>query len=281
MSARLLHGTPLADDLLTAVAQRITEEQIDAGLAAVLVGDDPASHMYVRLKERAAKRVGIRFERHVLPMATTQAELTAHLEGLNARRDIHAILLQLPLPHGLNENAAIATMDPRKDVDGFHPDNLRAYQEGASPIEPVLTRAVMTLVAASEHVRAGQHAVVVANNPDVFAPPLLRAFADLGLTTDWMRFSDPDAAARLRDADVLIVALGKPHAITPDLIKPGAVLIDIGTTRVDGELQGDIDPAVDALAGARTPVPGGVGPLTVACLMEHVLTCWEQQTPSR
>lgn len=218
------------------------------------------------------------------------------LQELNARHDIHAILVQLPLPHGFDEDAVIRAMDHRKDVDGFHPTNIAAVIEGGGihPL-PVLIKAIVRLIEETR-VPIAEKSAVILGNSDVFMKPLGAVLTRAGMIVEWMTTNksasptDAHTSASLRDtatansaddflpdgqkikkADVLIVAIGRPWAITPDLVKPGAIVIDIGTTRdlATGQLRGDVHPDVTQVAGWLTPVPGGVGPVTVAMLLEN------------
>lgn len=263
MSAQYIDGRAIAQEILDRLKREIETEHLDVGFAAILVGDDPASHIYIRLKERAAKDIGIRFERMHLEHGTSQETLEAAIKSLNARSDIHAVLLQLPLPKHLNADAAIRTIDPNKDVDGFHPKHT---------IEPVLSQAVVGLIDATGVDHHSHTATVICNSPSIFAPPLIAALEQRGIAS---RATEPDASGAIalaQSSDVLVVAIGRAHFITTEWVKPGATIIDIGINKKDGAVVGDVDPSVDAIAAWRTPVPGGVGPMTVACAMQNAVT---------
>ncbi|NQV11916.1 bifunctional 5,10-methylenetetrahydrofolate dehydrogenase/5,10-methenyltetrahydrofolate cyclohydrolase [Candidatus Uhrbacteria bacterium] len=277
MITRYINGREIAADIHDEVKDEIEHEKLDLGLAAVLVGNDEASHIYVRLKERAAKRDGIRFERITLPSTTAQGELLSVIEELNDRDDIHAILIQLPLPKQIDADEVILSIDPAKDVDGFHPVNVDRFIAGQSAVPPVLTQAIVAMLESTNEKLDGRHAIVVANSPALFAPPVSAALSPLNVTTDWTKIDASDYKERLKSADIVIVALGKPGSINKEMIKDGAILIDIGTTKVDGKVVGDVDPNVDNHASWRSPVPGGIGPVTVATLMKNVLTCYRKQ----
>ncbi|MBT6254360.1 bifunctional 5,10-methylenetetrahydrofolate dehydrogenase/5,10-methenyltetrahydrofolate cyclohydrolase [Candidatus Uhrbacteria bacterium] len=272
-----INGREIAKSIHEEVKDEIEHKRLDPGLAAVLVGDDEASHIYVRLKERAAKRDGIRFERFHLPDTTHQGELISLIEELNNRKDIHAILVQLPLPKQIDADEAILSIDPIKDVDGFHPVNVDRFIAGQSAVPPVLTQAIVSMLESTKEKLAGKHAIVIANSPALFAPPVATALEPLQVTTDWSRVDAPEYKERLKAADIIIVALGQPGAISKDMIKEGAILIDIGTSKVDGKVIGDVSPDVDNYAAWRSPSPGGIGPVTVATLMKNVLTCYNKQ----
>ena len=271
--AHHIDGREIAAKIHGDVQEEIENGNLNPGLAAILVGDDPASHIYVRLKERSARRDGIRFERFNLPKSTSQSKLVSLIDELNARQDIHAILLQLPLPKKLDADEAILAIDPNKDVDGFHPINVDRYIAGLSAIPPVLTQAIVSMLEYTNENLAGRHAIVVANNPALFAPPVSKALEPLDVTTDWVKTNSEDYEKRVKSADIVIVALGSPGAITKKMVKKDAIIIDIGMTKVDGDVMGDVDPSVDELVSWRSPVPGGVGPVTVATLMKNVLIC--------
>ena len=250
MTTKTIDGRALARRIRDKVAEQIKKDHIDAGLAAVLVGDDPASHLYVGLKEKACREAGIRFEKHLLPASALEREVLALIKDLDRRADIDAILVQLPLPKGLDEDRAIAAIDPMKDVDGFHPD---------SRLEPGIVEAIRLLVKESGAPTEGRRAVALANS-GIFARKVVEGLRPLGLAP----------TEELSEADVVVIAYGKPGWLTADKIKEGAVVIDVGTTRVGGMTVGDADFAgLQGRAAAVTPVPGGVGPMTVAMLLKR------------
>lgn len=259
MTTRLIDGRALADGIRKAVAAEIARAGIRPGLGVVLVGDDQASHLYVALKERACAEAGIFFERRLFPTDTPQTEVIAAIEDFDRRDDIDAILVQLPLPPQIDADAAVAAIDPAKDVDGFHPENLRAYLDGDGAA-PGLIEAISLLLDAGG---APQHglACTLANSP-VFSMPLETMLERRGLS----------ATEDSRSADVVVTALGDPGSLKAEDIKPGAIVIDVGTSRVEGRTVGDADATgLDGVAGALTPVPGGVGPMTVALLIKRTM----------
>lgn len=271
MPARTIDGKAVAKMIIERTARRRADLGFTPGLAAILVGDDPASHLYVDLKEKACARSGIGFEKSVFPADAAETEILAKIAELNGRPDIDAILVQLPLPAGLDEDRIIGAMDPTKDVDGFHPENLAALLQGRPRLVPGLAAGIMELIGSTGVPLAGKKALVVANNP-AFYRPLAKVLSDAGAVPE---FSGPDEAGLAESsvrADLLIVAVGRPGIITGDLIKPGAVIIDVGTNRLDGKLIGDVDAvSVRETAGWLTPVPGGVGPVTVAMLLANTV----------
>ena len=276
MSARLLDGKRIAEELLDGIAVRV-QARMEAGgarptLAVVLVGDDAASAVYVRNKRRACDRVGFRSLDFDRPAATSEAELFALVDQLNAAPDVHGILVQLPLPDHIDANALIDHIDPRKDVDGFHAANvgrLALRQRGLRPCTP---KGVMTLLAHTDRPVRGQHAVVVGVSNHVGRPLLLELLLAGCTTTACHRFTR-DLERFAREADILVIAAGQPGLVKGDWIKRGAVVIDVGINRLDdGRLVGDVEFAPAAQrASWITPVPGGVGPMTVATLMENTL----------
>ncbi len=276
MSARLLDGKRIAEQLLDGIAVRVEARMAEGGtrptLAVVLVGDDAASAVYVRNKRRACDRVGFRSLDFDRPASTTQAELFALVDQLNADPDVHGILVQLPLPPHIDANALIDHIDPRKDVDGFNAANVGRLVLRQRGLRPCTPKGVMTLLAHTDRPVRGQHAVVVGVSNHVGRPLLLELLLAGCTTTACHRFTR-DLEWFVRAADILVIAAGHPGLVKGDWIKPGAVVIDVGINRLDdGRLVGDVEfaPAAER-ASWITPVPGGVGPMTVATLMENTL----------
>jgi len=276
MTARLLDGRRIADDLLDSVAARVSA-RIAAGkrvpgLAVILVGADPASAVYVRNKRRACKHVGFRSFDFDLPATTSEPELVALIDRLNADPDVHGILLQLPLPVGTDPTRLIDRIDARKDVDGFQAENvgrLALRQRGLRPCTP---KGVMILLSHTDRPVRGRKAVVVGVSNHVGRPLILELLLAGCTTTGCHKFT-ADLEHEVREADIVVVAAGKPGLIRGDWIKPGAVVIDVGINRLeDGRLVGDVEfESAAQRASWITPVPGGVGPMTVATLMENTL----------
>jgi methylenetetrahydrofolate dehydrogenase (NADP+)/methenyltetrahydrofolate cyclohydrolase len=280
MPARILDGKRIADELLDSlrarVAQRVAQGRAVPGLAVVLVGDDAASAVYVRNKRRACKHVGFRSRDYDLPAATTQAELTALVDALNADPEIHGILVQLPLPAHIDANAIVNRIDPRKDVDGFHPENIGRLALRQRGLRPCTSKGVMTLLASTDRPVRGCDAVVVGVSNHV-GRPLAFELMLAGCTTICCHKFTRDLAHEVGQGDIVVVAAGKPGLVKGEWIKPGAVVIDVGINRLaDGSLTGDVEFASAAeRASWITPVPGGVGPMTVATLMENTLEAAE------
>jgi methylenetetrahydrofolate dehydrogenase (NADP+)/methenyltetrahydrofolate cyclohydrolase len=270
METTILDGRAIARRIRDDVAAELRADNLNPGLAVVLAGDDPASHLYVGLKEKACAEAGIRFEKHLFAADASENEITSRLEDLNRRDDIDAILVQLPLPAHLDEDAVIRAMSPEKDADGFHPANLERFLKGDVEAVPGLAEVVVTLAEAAGRPLSGAVTVIVANSA-VFAAPIRKMLELRGATVEIA--SDLAIADRLtRAADLIVIAVGRPKWLTAAKTKPGAVIIDVGTNRVEGLTVGDADfEDLRGVAAAITPVPGGVGPVTVAMLLRSVL----------
>lgn len=289
MTARLLDGKALAAQLETDIAARVAQfkerTRVTPCLHAVLVGDDPASAVYVRNKQKACERVGIRSQLHRLSSQVSQQELLDVVEKLNqsqADQPVHGILVQLPLPSGIAEQAVLDSVHPLKDVDAFHPDNVGRIVQGRSRFLPCTPHGIQKLLTANSVETAGRNVVVLGRSEIVGKPMALLLMqrgpaGDATVTVCHSRTRDLPAITR--QAEILIVAIGKPRFITSDMVRPGAVVVDVGIHRVDGKLCGDVDfDAVRNVAGAISPVPGGVGPLTVTMLLENTLAAARLQT---
>ena len=284
MSATIIDGKAIAaviQDEVRAEAASLRERGVAPCLAVVLVGEDPASQIYVRGKLRVAAEVGIESRDHVLPESTSQGDLLALIDRLNGDPQVHGILVQLPLPPQIDASAAILAVDPAKDVDGLHPLNVGALVSGNPGFAPCTPCGVLELLHRSETDLDGAEAVVVGRSNLVGKPTallLLREHATVTLCHSHTR----DLPGVCRRADVLIVAAGRAKMVTADYVKPGATVIDVGTSRVDGKLSGDVDfEAVKEVARALTPVPGGVGPMTIIMLMRNTIQAARQQARIR
>jgi len=281
MSARILDGKRIADELLDELRSRVRARkklrQFVPGLAVVFVGNDPASAVYVRNKRRACKHVGFRSRDYDLPANATQTELTELIDRLNADPQIHGILVQLPLPAHIDAPSLINRIDPRKDVDGFHPENIGKLALRQRGLRPCTSKGVMTLLAHTDRPVRGQDAVVVGVSNHV-GRPLAFELLLAGCTTTCCHKFTRDLPQVVRGGDIVIVAVGRPGLVKGDWIKPGAVVIDVGINRIaDGRLIGDVDfDGVAERASWITPVPGGVGPMTVATLMQNTFEAAEQ-----
>lgn len=284
MTARKLDGRALADsmraEIAAQVADRIQAGKRPPGLAAVLVGENPASQVYVRNKHRACQAAGFASWVHTLPGSTSQSELLNLVEQLNADPAVHGILVQLPLPKHINEDAVIQGIRPIKDVDCFHPENVGRMAAGHPRFYPCTPHGVIHLVRRNGIEFSGKEVVVVGRSNIVGKPlalmlmqkptPANPAGGDATVTVAHTRTRN--LAAVCRRAEILVAAAGVPGVITPDMVTPGTVVVDVGTNSVNGKLVGDVHPAVATVAAAISPVPGGVGPMTITMLLVNTLT---------
>lgn len=271
MTARIIDGKGIAAEIRKELAQKVADLTVQGklpGLDVVLVGDNPASAVYVRNKEKACREIGINSTIHRLSEATTREELLGLIDRLNRDTTVHGILVQLPLPSHLDEDEVINAIDPEKDVDGFHPINAGKLQVGdADGFVPCTPAGVLELVKRQGAAIQGQQVVVVGRS-NIVGKPAALLFLRENATVTICHSRTKDVAAECRRADILIAAVGRPQLIKKDWVKPGAVVIDVGINRVDGKLVGDVDyENVKEVAGYITPVPGGVGPMTIAMLL--------------
>ena len=272
MSAQLMDGKALAAQKKAAIRAEVERLARTPGLAVVLVGENPASQIYVRGKARDCEECGIRCMDFRLPAQTTESELLTLIAELNGRADVDGILVQLPLPEGIRERRVLEAIAPEKDVDAFHPENVGRLVQGQARYLPCTPAGVMELLRAAGVNPAGRRAVIVGRSNIVGKPmALLLLQADATVTVCHSR--TPDLADECRRADILISAVGRRGLITADMIKPGAAVVDVAMNRdEDGKLCGDVDfAAACAVAAHITPVPGGVGPMTRDMLMENTL----------
>jgi methylenetetrahydrofolate dehydrogenase (NADP+)/methenyltetrahydrofolate cyclohydrolase len=259
-------------------AKKLANKGIVPGLATVLVGENPASQMYIRLKHSACSRAGIRSENVLLPESSTEEEIIAKIEELNLREDINGILLQLPLPEGLNPQRAMMSILPEKDVDGFHPRNMGALLLGAERLVPCTPLGIIYALERLDKKLEGTEVVIVGHS-NVVGKPLAAMMLNRNATVQVCHVFTRDLAEHTRDADILVVAAGVPGLIKKEMVRPGAYIFDVGINRVGDKTVGDVDyEEVSQIAGAITPVPGGVGPLTVAMLLRQTLNATEDQT---
>ena len=282
MSARILDGKGIADTLLDELAlrveARVASGKARPGLAVVLVGEDPASAVYVRNKRKACKKVGIKAYDYDLPADTSDDSIGHLIDKLNADPKIHGILLQLPLPGNRDGSDLIHRIDPRKDVDGFHPENVGHLVLRQFGLRPCTPRGITTLLAFTDKPVRGATATIVGVSNHVGRPMALELLIAGCTTISCHKFTPKDVLeTQVRQADILVVAVGKPGLIPGEWVKPGAVVIDVGINRMDdGRLVGDVGfEAAFERASWITPVPGGVGPMTVATLMQNTLEAAE------
>jgi methylenetetrahydrofolate dehydrogenase (NADP+)/methenyltetrahydrofolate cyclohydrolase len=278
--ATLIDGKVIAGDVRREVAERVSKLSSPPGLAAVLVGSDEASAVYVRGKEKAAASVGIESYTERLPESTTREQLLETIDKLNRNPGVNGIIVQIPLPKGLDEIEAQEAVDPSKDVDGLHPENAGALALGRPRFIPCTPHGVKVILERSGIKVEGSNVVVVGRSNLVGRPLaiLLSQKADgANATVTLCHTGTVDLASHTRRADILVAATGAPGSITGDMVKPGAAVVDVGISRQDGKLVGDIDrESVSQVAGFLTPVPGGVGPMTVAMLLQNTVLAAER-----
>lgn len=279
MPATILDGKQLAQQLRSELAEEVIEFIQNNGavpcLAAVLVGDNPASEVYVRNKRRACEAVGIESQLHRLPGDASSDDLLKLIAKLNKDAEVHGILIQLPLPPQIDKNRVLSAVSPNKDVDAFHPDNVGRLVQGRPRFLPCTPQGVQQLLIRNAIETAGKH-VVVLGRSEIVGRPLSIMLSQHGkggdATVTVCHSRSRDLPSITRQADILIVAIGHPKFVTAEMVKPGAVVIDVGINRTESGVVGDVDyEAVAAVAGAITPVPGGVGPLTIAMLLRNTI----------
>ncbi len=275
MTARIIDGVAVAADVRNEVAGRVAALKargITPGIAVVIVGENPASRVYVRNKVRLAESLGMHSELVSLAADATQAQLVATIERLNADPLIHGFIVQMPLPPQLDEEVITTLIRPDKDIDGFHRENVGALVLNEPGLRPCTPSGVMRLLAATGVATRGAHAVIIGRS-NIVGKPMAMLLLHAGATVTICHSQTRDLAAMTRQADIVVAALGRPRFVTADMIKPGAAVIDVGINRTDdGKLCGDVDfDAVREVAGALTPVPGGVGPMTVAMLVANAV----------
>jgi len=292
MTARILDGKSIAmtirGEVQEAVAAFVAKSGVQPCLAAILVGDDPGSQVYVRNKEIACEKAGMKSRLTRLPASTSQTELLAWIAQLNADSSVHGILVQLPLPEQIDTRVVLDAVSPSKDVDAFAPENVGLISQGRPRFLPCTPHGVMQILGRSGIDVIGKHCVVVGRS-DIVGKPMAMMLAqksgplgksNANATVTLVHSNTPDIATWTRQADILIVAIGKSRFITADMVRPGAVVIDVGINRDGDKIVGDVDfEGVNEVASAITPVPGGVGPLTIAMLLTNTLAAATQATP--
>ena len=279
--AKLIDGKAVSASVRAQVAQEVQDlkaKGLHPGLAVVIVGDDPASRTYVNNKKKACAETGIYSEEYALPAATTQEELLSLVRSLNQKPEIHGILVQSPLPEGLDEEAVIEEINPQKDVDAFHPQNVGRIMIGNFHFLPCTPAGVIELIRSEGIEIAGKRCVVIGRSNIVGKPMAMLLLHNHGTVTI-CHSKTRDLAEICREADILVAAAGRPKFVTENMVKPGAVVIDVGMDRDEnGKLCGDVDFVhVEPKAGYITPVPGGVGPMTIAMLLRNTVTAAKLQ----
>ena len=270
MPATLMDGKALAAKVRAELAREVAAFERPVGLATVLVGEDPASAIYVRKKEEACVEAGIDTFHHELAADTSEEDLLALIGDLNADERVTGILVQLPLPPQIDEDTVIRALDPIKDVDGFHPINAGFLVLGRPTLRPATPAGILELLHAYDVPLAGAKAVVIGRSNIVGKPVSLLLLAEHATVTI-AHSRTRDLPALVREADVVVAAVGRPAAVTREMVKPGATVVDVGINRADGRVVGDVADDVRAVAGLLSPVPGGVGPMTIAMLLANTV----------
>ncbi|MBR6443000.1 MAG: bifunctional methylenetetrahydrofolate dehydrogenase/methenyltetrahydrofolate cyclohydrolase FolD [Clostridia bacterium] len=279
MSAQILSGKTMSEELRKDISSRVSalkERGITPGLAVILVGNDPASEIYVRNKGNGCAEVGMYSRTINMPAETTQEELENAIEELNADSAIHGILVQLPLPKHLDEQAALAKILPEKDVDGFHLINAGHMLTGTDGVVACTPRGALYMIKSTGENLSGKEAVVIGRS-NIVGKPMAMLLLKENCTVTMCHSRTKDLAEHTRRADILVAAVGKAGFVTADMVKPGAIVIDVGINRVDGKVKGDVDfDAVKEVAGWITPVPGGVGKMTITMLLMNTVEAAER-----
>ena len=278
--AELINGTILAQSINQNIKNTIAAQGLTPGLAIILVGDDPASRLYVKLKKRAALSAGIEFHEYLLSKDCSESEVLETINFLNNDDSTHGIVVQLPLPDKFDEMVVVGSVDPTKDADGFHFENVNNLVAGKSTFEPALTKTILSLIALPEIPLEGKNAIIIANS-DVFAKPLCYLLEKQNIAAGYFHPDDKSIKEKIGKSDIIVVAVGKKNFILDDDCKKDAIVIDVGINEDDGGISGDVEKAIyekKSTIGWVTPVPGGVGPVTIAMLLTNVLELYIRKT---
>jgi methylenetetrahydrofolate dehydrogenase (NADP+)/methenyltetrahydrofolate cyclohydrolase len=267
----MMDGRALAERIRAEVAEEVRALG-GVGLATVLVGEDPASDIYIRRKHEAAEAAGFRSNDLRLPATISESELLDRVAALNADDSVDALLVQLPLPDGIDEERVIRAVDPVKDVDGFHPLNAGELLLARPRLVPATARGVMALLAEYRIELDGARATIVGRS-EIVGKPVAQLLEQANATVTICHSHTRDLAHHTLDADVLVVAIGRVGVVSPDMVKLGAAVVDVGINRTEAGLVGDVDPGAADVAAHLTPVPGGIGPMTIACLLQNAVFC--------
>lgn len=282
MTARVLDGQAAAEaifaEVQAAIAARLARGATVPHLAVVLVGDDPGSHTYVRMKRRNAERVGITSSDHRLPATASTEETVALVAALDSDPAVSGILVQLPLPKGIDPGPVVEAVSPAKDVDGLHPFNAGRLAQGNPSVLPCTPGGILELLDRNGIAIEGRRAVVIGRS-NMVGKPLALLLLGRNATVTMCHSRTADLAAICREADIIVAAAGRLHLVEPSMVKPGAIVIDVGVNRLEGKLAGDVRPDVAEVAGWLTPNPGGVGPMTRAMLLLNTLRAEERRRP--
>ena len=281
--SKILNGTALADKILREVRQEIVEQKLAPSLAVILVGNDPASKTYIKLKKRAAQKCGLEFYLYQIAEDASEKKITDCLNFLNNDPEINAIIVQLPLPKHLDEDKIIAQINPKKDADGFHPENLKLLLADKPYITPGLCQGIIRLIKEINEDLTNKRILVISNNK-IFAQPLSylisKELCKFGkkCSSVWSSPKDKNLKHKTTQADIIIIAIGQPKFLKSNMIKKDAIIIDVGYNQIKGRSKGDVDfTSCSKKAGWLSPVPGGVGPMTVAMLLKNTLELHNKQ----
>lgn len=267
--SQLIDGKKLADEINLQTRDQILHEYLKPHLAAILVGDDASSKLYVSLKEKACKLVGIEFTKYYLDEKTSESKLLEAIQFINNDDEIDGIIVQLPLPKHLETDKIIATISPEKDADGFGPANLKDFMEFKARIIPPLPNAIYELIKSTGVDFVGKHAVIIANS-EIFAQPIINMMKFKGATAEYVEPVDKELNMKTQKADIVIIAIGKKWFLDKSMVKKDSIIIDVGINKEDDVVYGDVNPNIDEVVSFRSPVPGGVGPMTIAMLLHNV-----------
>jgi methylenetetrahydrofolate dehydrogenase (NADP+) / methenyltetrahydrofolate cyclohydrolase len=274
----LLYGKPIADKILNRLKNDISLYGKKPGLAVILVGSDKASQLYVSLKEKAASEIGMNFFPFKLAENISEEEILDLIKKLNSDDKINGIIVQLPLPENFNTDKIIESIDPEKDVDGFHPKNIEDFLNGNGKIQPVFPQAIASLIESSKQKIENKKAIVIANS-EVFGKIMSEMLRQKNISADFFLAKDISSnLAKIGQADIVVSAVGSPGLLSGEMVKEGAIIIDGGIEKVGDKVFGDVDFAsTEAKEGFLTPVPGGVGPMTIACLLKNTYSAFKAQ----
>jgi len=265
-----INGKKLAEEILINLRKKIIKLPHPVGLVAILVGDDPASRLYIGLKKKTCAKTGVEFHDYVLSDECAEKDIIEVIKFLNADPGIHGILVQLPLPLKFDTDKIIAAINPKKDVDGFHPETLKGYIRDKFEYLPPLEMAIWKMIESTKEKIAGKNVLVIANSR-VFGQSLMKFLKTKKANPQFCLADDKDLKQKTTRADAIAIAIGKANFLKPEMVKKDCIIIDVGINKSRGKIVGDVDPRTKKKVSFASPVPGGVGPMTIACLLENVV----------
>ncbi len=274
----ILQGKQVSELILERLKKAISKEKLSPAIAVILVGEDSASEIYVNLKEKEAKRIGIKFHLFKFSSEVSESKVIEKIKILNADNEINGIIVQVPLPKKFNTQKIINEIDVKKDVDGFHPKSIKKFQDGTHLFWPVFPKAIFELIESSNSNLFGKNAVVIVNS-EKFGEVMVTALKKKSIKSEYILSNTVnDNIEKIRNSDIIITAIGRPMTISEDMIKEGVIIIDGGITKVQNKVLGDVNfKSMRFKKGFISPVPGGVGPVTIACLLENVYIACRNQ----